>query len=87
MYSAPSSSFQACRAAEESHETNTISVFAFRKDSRFSWRSRASSSHTAVKANGMEDEQDVRAAEIVGQAHAALVGLLEVELGRPLTRR
>ena len=52
MYSAPSSRFQAWRAADASHETNTISVLALRNDARFSWRSRASSVHTSVNANG-----------------------------------
>ena len=46
VYSAPSSPFHACRAADGSHETKTISVPASRNDWRFSWRSRASSSQT-----------------------------------------
>ena len=43
---------QAWRAAAASQETNTTSVFASRNESKVSWRSRASSSHTAVNANG-----------------------------------
>src|SRR4029079_4460328 len=52
--SAPICFFHACRAAGGSHETKTISVPASLNASRFSCRSRASSSQTRANRNGWQ---------------------------------
>ena len=56
----PSSAFQACRAADVSHETKITSVSASWNDCRFASRSSASSLQTGVKANGWNTSRTLR---------------------------
>ena len=69
MYSAPSCFFQACRAADGSHETKTISVPAFAERLEVLLEvARLVLAHGRERER-VEDEQDVRAADEVGEGH------------------
>ena len=84
MYSAPSSCFHAWRGPPVSQETKTTSVSALRKESRFSCRSRASSSQTGVKANGWKTSRTFRRPAKSDSRTRSSLGHLQVELGRPV---
>ena len=87
VYSAPSSRFHACRAADGSHETKTISVPASRNDCEVLLEVARLVLADGRERERMEDEQDVRAAAEVGEPHALRVRHLEVELRGPVTCR